>query len=411
MVKKKKRTLVVAMNTCYDFFKYIFLLQLISCHYCIQSNIINNSSTITTSVDTNIPFHATAINDGSWVCKQGFFKTKPQNPLLATCRRCSLVSIDDCPANSFFIECTPLHDAGCQICPTPTNNNNLLPHAWTYTPEKHDCVTMQCKNGFFNDSNSITCLPCPIGSYCLSGAQIQCGENLTTLSQEESSPLACAPTHRDAAWQIQITFYFSLQVSDSTYVFSYCPQIKDLVLEWLLFGKLIECSGSKKEDVSLDGEINCIIIIARRFTTDYIQWLYKEIVSRSMQLMAFTRQCIAINDKDKITGWDARIQSMEPETVYYFFPSNRNTTMQMINSSTSDVNSLVMMTVPPAEYPQITSKMSSLWGSFGHDIALFTLSITLFIFSLCVSIFFLLTGIILRYRRNITSTKRRVASV
>lgn len=332
-----------------------------------------------------LPFHATYINatTSTWRCNAGFFKTVPKDPLLATCKRCSsnILNATSCPADTAFIPCTPFQDAGCLPC------DPLLTDAWIYAADRHDCSTKECNNGFYNDTAS--CLPCSIGSYCVKGERRACGENLTTLSTQESSPLSCIPSNKDAAWQIQVTFYFlTLTLDSSRENLAFCPLKTALISGWLTYGKLVDCTAATQADdddiflTSFDGKMNCIVITTKKYADEYLQWLDQEIEERNTQLIEFTQGCIQRND---IASWTLHLSSNPPD----YFSSNISSSLNMLYSNKA-----------PMDVPQLASSLHVHWGNSGHDVVIFVTAITIMICGICVSICLLITGFVLRFRRR-----------
>jgi len=164
------------------FIKYIFIIQFLTASF-VKS--------------VELPFHANFANDSStvWECNRGYFRTSPTNPLLATCKKCLPLTEIECPSDFTFMNCTSTDDARCIPC-KPLQNI-----AWRYMPNKHDCSTLECNIGYYNDSES--CYSCPVGSYCANGNIFSCGDELTTFSTETFSPLGCVPTTITSAWQIE----------------------------------------------------------------------------------------------------------------------------------------------------------------------------------------------------------------
>jgi hypothetical protein len=327
------------------------------------------------------PFQATSLNESMWECNNGFYRTTPTKLWLATCKKCLSLNITDCSDDSYLLECSPYHDVECIPCPPLLNY-------LTYTPNKHDCNTTQCKDGYYQNTYSL-CIPCPSGSYCSGGQMFSCGKDLITLSEEETSQLGCVPTKSSAAWQIQITLYFSL-VDSGGKALNFCLNKKDIFTGWLHYGRLIDCNGQKTSLTDeYDGEMSCIILIAKEYTDDYIQWLDTEIQIQKSKMIKFIQMCIANRE---ISYWSTRTMSMEPETAYYF-RGNTTTTNTLINNTWSyDIGI-------PKEYPDITSTIRYYWGANGKDIANFVFAITLLSFSSCISIFLLIAGFILRCRK------------
>ena len=326
------------------------------------------------------PFHATFLNESAWECNSGFYRTIPAKSWLATCKKCLPLNSTDCSDNSYLLKCSPYNDAECMPCP-------LLFNFLTYTPNKHDCNTTQCKDGYYQDISSL-CVPCTSGSYCFGGQRFACGEDLITLSEQETSQFGCVPTKSSSAWQIQITFYFSL-MDTGWATLNFCLHKKEIFAGWLHYGRLIDCNGQKTSLTDeYDGEMSCIILIAKEYTDDYIQWLDTEIQLQKSQMIKFTQECIANRE---ISYWNTRIVPMEPETAYYYRGNTSNNTLN--NALSYDIGS-------PKEYPDITTTIRYYWGAKGQDIANFVFAITLLIFSTCISIFLLITGFIIRCRKK-----------
>jgi hypothetical protein len=326
-----------------------------------------------------LPFHATPLEDGSWECNSGFFRTFPSNPSLATCKRCSFFNQTVCPIDSRFENCTSLTDSVCQKCP-------ILPNHWVYIPDKHDCASKKCNYGFYFSNDTTQCLPCPMNSYCFDSTLYHCGENLTTLTSEQSSVFECIPANQNLAWQIQITFFFSLVNSDDVHS---CPKKRDILSSWLRYGRLIDCEEASQEE-GYNGGVNCILIIAKPYATEYMQWLNAEIINRKEQLISFMQKCIG--DR-AISHWDVRILAMEPLTIYY---SGGNSIMNNKNNISSDTFSIAS----PLDVPTIQSSIYSFWGAQGQDIAFFLLAVSILSFSTCISISLLVAGFIIRWRRR-----------
>lgn len=331
------------------------------------------------SESAELPFHATPRGNGSWECNTGFFRTTPINPLSATCKRCSFFNQTVCPSETAFSNCTSLADSVCKPCGT-------LPNAWVYIPDKHDCESKKCKNGFYASNDTTQCLSCPVGSYCFNSTQYLCGDNLTTLSVEESNVFECIPSEKKAAWQIQITFFFSLLDTVQNNDVQFCLRKKDLLSTWLRYGRLIDCEGVQGEDY--DGGVNCIIVIAKTYATEYMQWLNAEIINRQEQLIAFMQKCIG--DR-AISLWNVRILAMEPLSIYY---SGGGT------SFNNTISGEAFAVASPLDVPDIRSSIYNLWGGHGQDIAFFLIAVTILTFSTCISITLLITGFILKWRRG-----------
>jgi hypothetical protein len=336
----------------------------------------------TAAIGAELPFHAT-YNDSTWKCNQGFFRTTPSDSRLATCKRCSsnILNASHCPSDTAFIECTPLRDAECLPCgPLPSN-------AWVYAPDRHDCRTIECNEGYFNNTlaSPSVCSPCASGSYCSKGERKLCGDNLTTLSTEEASPLGCIPEKIEAAWQFQLIFYFSLTVSQESAI-AFCATPKDLISGWLNYGKLIDCTGSSSQTddnmAYYDGMIKCILITSQRYAEEHMNWLYTETERRKSQLIKFAQTCI---ERDDISSWTVYIAGSRPD----FFLTNVSNAVD--GKSSARV---------PIDAPEFTTRFHVYWGGDGHDIAAFVTAIAVLTSGLCASIGLLAVGIVLRFRRK-----------
>lgn len=330
-----------------------------------------------------LPFHATPLEDGAWECNSGFFRTVPSNPLLATCKRCSFFNQSMCPIDSSFVNCTSLTDSACQKCAT-------LPNHWVYIPDKHDCMSKRCKSGFYFSNDTTQCLSCPVNSYCFDSTQYHCGENLTTITLEQSSVFECIPSNQNLAWQIQITFFFSSVNSESVYTdVQLCSKKRDILTSWLRYGRLIDCEEASQEE-GYDGGVNCILLIAKPYATEYMQWLNAEIINRKEQLISFMQKCIS--DR-AISNWNVRILAMEPLSIYY---SGGNSNMNNKNNISSDT----FYIASPLDVPAIQTSIYNFWGAQGQDIAFFLLAFSILTFSTCISICLLVVGFILQWRRR-----------
>jgi hypothetical protein len=329
-----------------------------------------------------LPFHATLLANGSWKCNSGFFRTVPTNPSLATCKRCSFFNQSMCPPDTRFENCTTLQDSSCQNCA-------ILPNAWVYIPEKHDCMSKKCNSGFYANNDTSQCLSCPMGSYCFNNTLNHCGENLTTLTVEQSSAFECVPKNKNLAWQIQITFFFSLVNSESVHSdLQFCSKRKDILSSWIRYGRLIDCEGVLDE--GYDGGVNCILLIAKPYATEYMQWLNAELINRKEQLIGFMQKCIG----DRVISiWNVRILAMEPLSIYYTGGGDSNNNNNNISGDTFSVAS-------PLDVPDIHPSIYNFWGAQGQDIAFFLLAVGILTFSTCISISLLMVGFILQWRRG-----------
>jgi hypothetical protein len=326
----------------------------------------------------DIPYHATPINAlGEWECNVGYYKTLPKNLLYSTCRKCSEITWADCPDDTSFDPCTPIHDATCVKCPP-------LPDTQVYTPNTHDCLLKRCQNGFYNTSSSLDCTPCPLHSYCFDGGRSECGDRLITLAPQETSPLNCIPLQDTDTWQIQLTFFFSIQ-SYSNEIISFCMYKREMMSAWLKYGNLIECSGNTIKNGDYDGEINCVILTTKRYAIDYMQWLDNEIEINRDLIVGFIQYCI---EHDDISAFNIRILSNEPDSIYL----NKNNTVR--HSSMDD-----MVIAPPLESPEFNKIIGKKHWNNG-SVATFVFTVSLLSVSICFSISLLITGICLRIRKK-----------
>lgn len=346
--------------------KYIFIIQFLT-------------STFVETVE--LPFHANYLNGSTseWECNQGYFKTYPTNPMLSTCKKCSPFNETSCPSDTAFIKCTHLHDSKCSSCKPLIDND-----AWIYSPQTHDCSSVECNAGYFNDSGS--CSPCPIGSYCVRGLRSRCGNELTTFSIKTSSSLGCTPTVISAAWQIQIIFYFDTLSSINKIDFCSSPK-NDLIAVWLRYGRLVDCVGMQVGDEttfleSYTAQISCRILVSKQYTAEYMVWLTDEVEKHKPTIVAELQKCI--NSAD-ISSWEVQILTLSPDTFYY----------NLTSSSSQEVNEVLP---PPRDSPNFAVIGSGFFK--GQDIAIFVFSMSILTCSISLSICFIITGFILRFRRK-----------
>ena len=351
------------MFSLFSFFiKYVFIIQFLTASF-VKSN--------------ELPFHANFVNDSStvWECKQGYFRTSPTNPLLATCKKCLPLTKADCPSESTFMNCTSAHDAICKSCKPLQHNDNI---AWRYMPNKHDCSTLECNIGYYNDSES--CYSCPVGSYCVDGRNFSCGNELTTFSTETFSLLGCIPTSIASAWQIQFIFYFDILSSKDNIIF--CPSLENvLIMPWLRYGRLVDCTGTQDNLLleSYSTKISCRILISRQYTTEYMIWLTEEIEKQTPQIITTTEKCI--NGMD-ISSWDVQFLTLSPDSLYY----------NMTNTQGNEI------LPPPKNSPDFVLTNSRI--AKGNEIATFIFTISILTCSISLSICFIIVGLILRFRRK-----------
>ncbi len=358
-------------------------------------SITNTTTPLAIALD--IPFHAvvSSTNHTSWICKQGFYKTMPANPLLSTCKKCSSFGSSNCSQDSRPVECTPLRDAACEVCPA-------LPSGWIYTPNVHDCKTKQCDAGYFNKS-SIDCLPCPFGSYCQNGIATECGKGLITFTQATVSPLQCVAIEFDAVQQIQITLFFTIQY-DSSFLssFTFCPKREQVISSWMQYGRLLECStvqGANSDNLN-EFQINCVIFSSKAFFRQFIVWLYEAIEIQNDWMKDFIGKCISQEQGKIITSWYIRILDMPTDTMYAsLFNSNSSTVS--LGSSISIENSLLNnKTINPSSYAPRLYRIIPKWGKSGQDIATLVFVLCALGSAMCISIFLLISGAILRLRKG-----------
>jgi hypothetical protein len=331
---------------------------------------------------SELPYHAFKKNNETWECNSGFYKTSPKISFLSTCKRCSSINTTQCPNNALLVPCTLNNDAFCSQC-------DDLPTTRVYTPNTHDCLTIRCHDGFFNDSLSSECISCPMGSYCLNGEKKECGDRHVTLSVEEISPLSCIPLQKNDTWQIQLTFFFSLRyLSLSTETISFCPYKREMVSAWLKYGKIIECIGKIASTNEYDGEIKCVILTSRLYTIDYMQWLDNEFNTRLALIYQFLQFCLQRND---IYSLNIRLLSSASNMLY-----DTNTSSQNKSQITSDD----IVVHPPIHTPELSISNKKIWGSVGSDIGVYIFSVTILFCSICMSVIIISTGFILRIRKN-----------
>lgn len=326
------------------------------------------------------PFHARDHSNAvGWICNQGFFQTQPTNPKLSTCKRCSALNASQCTQDSTFSVCTPFGDAICKKCET------ALPTGWEYSPGFNDCRTKECTQGYYYSSVlNQTCLPCPTGSYCSGkGQRKECGQGHTTLSQKESNPLSCIPTTYDTLQEIQIHISFSVLAFMNQ---PFCTNKNSLVSKWLQYGRLIDCAV-KKGDSS--AHVVCFILISRRFTAEYLAWLYKEIQQHTSWMKSFLLICIQQSEA-AISAWNIRVSDSLP-----------GDSLAMYNNDSS-VHGGTHLAVRGnrSSLQQSLSKSGPLWGNHAQDVAIFSLASGILGSAMLLSSALLMVGIILRFRKR-----------
>jgi hypothetical protein len=350
-----------------------------------------------------LPLHATLLHNNnhnaSWVCNSGFFKTFPADLHLSTCKRCTPLNASQCSRDSFFVACGPERDAHCGQC-------NPLPQGWEYTPNIHDCQSRQCALGYFvttpdaSTPTSVACTPCPVGSFCDNHVSKEdCGEGLSTLREEESSPLSCIPMQPSLMQEIHVTLTFSIPSLSANHVF--CPRINDLLSTWLLFGRLVECTVTRHQASGAD--IDCIILIAERYIQEYLLWLYSMLEMQEGWMKSFLLSCVQKQDAS-MASWDIKVSDLparsNPLLYYYTLPNS--SAYYLVNNvskgSSSTVNlqqNRTGLVAPPHIFHHALH-----WGNHAHDVAHFILAAAILGCSTCLAIAIMISGIIIRNRKQ-----------
>jgi hypothetical protein len=230
---------------------------------------------------TRPPFHSIATASG-WVCKDGFFRTLPLDPALATCRRCNNLTEADCAQDTErFIPCSATANARCAPClGSPPINMAFTNH----------CASVRCTPGYYyyNQSN---CQPCPKGSVCDGEAASPCGPLLTTLAPGATSPLQCMPLP-DAPQEQQL-FLIDLLLSVQTEgLTGGCATLFQAVLTWLTYGALLDCQlGLANYSTGIAG-LQCVVLSSRQYAPLYIQWLGPRLQSQREWIQSFLQVCL-----------------------------------------------------------------------------------------------------------------------
>lgn len=348
---------------------------------------------------SELPLHATLLPNASWVCHIGFFKTFPANPHLSTCKRCSPLNASHCPRDTFFAACGPVLDAYCGQC-------DSLPQGWEYTPNIHDCQSKQCALGFFvttpdaSSPTSVACTPCPLGSFCDNHVSKEyCGEGLSTLRKEESTPLSCIPMQPSSMQEIHVTLTFSIPSLSVNHPF--CPRINDLLSTWLLFGRLMDCVVTQHQASGAD--INCIILIAKQYTQEYLVWLYSMLESREGWMKSFLLSCVQKQDAS-MAFWDIKLSDFparsNPLLYYYSIPNSSAYYLvnNVSNKNSSTVN--LQQNRSGLEGPPHIFHHALHWGNRAQDVAHFILAASILGCSTCLAIAIMISGIIIRIRKQ-----------
>lgn len=422
-------------NLFYVFFIYAILNMILATTVDPMGGSTNNNNNNNTA--WGVPFHAVPLNvlsssssnpsnHTTWICNQGFYKTAPPNPVLSTCKKCLIVSQENCSHSSKLRECTPLWDAACEECPA-------LPSYWIYTPNMHDCKTKQCNSGYFNhsspsNSNSSTtsktslsatpqaalgqkeidCWPCPFGSYCQNSIARECGTGLITFTQGSTNPLQCVPSTFESVQQVQITIFFTVQSDSNVLLFAFCPHKDKVVSTWLQYGRVIECSSSQgaNEDNVGEFQIDCILFSTQTFLQQFLVWLYNEVEIRGDWMKGFVRDCISQEQEKIITSWYIRILDMPTNPIYAsLFSGNSTFFTDNNNNSSSSSNEILNQKINQTDtlfntFAPRLFRIVAKWGTRGRDIVNFVLVLIFLSSAMCISIFFLITGIILRMRKG-----------
>ena len=226
------------------------------------------------------PLHSIPSLAGGWLCATGFFQTLPQDPALATCRRCSNLTEGDCLQDTErFLPCSPTANAMCVPCAAqPPSNAGFANH----------CTALRCTPGYYNQS---TCQPCPVGSFCDGEVVAPCGALLTTPSPGAASPLQCMPLP-DAQQQQQL-FVIDLLLSVQTEgLTGGCATLFQAVLTWLTYGALLDCQlGLANYSTGIAG-LQCIVLSSRQYAPLYIQWLGPSLQSQRGWIQSFLQACL-----------------------------------------------------------------------------------------------------------------------
>jgi hypothetical protein len=251
-----------------------------------------------------IPFHANATTAGGWQCNDGFFRTSPALPEMATCKRCST---PPCSPGNFLSRCTPTKDTICLPCPQPPPENARYIQG--------GCTQTACLDGYYyHHGQNAPCEPCPVGSFCAGGNITACDSDATTIGTGASAVLQCLPkdlSNGSIALVISIDFSFTQQQPMQA-ACAGAPLRR--IIEWIPYGRFGDCTLRFYDTFALAGAVQCGIFTSKSAGAGgvFVNWLLKQLrENQQLFLLDSLQRCLRttalVITSTSITSGDAAV--------------------------------------------------------------------------------------------------------
>ena len=334
-----------------------------------------------------VPYHAVIVSSSScpqWQCRDGYFRTAPPNPLLATCKPCT--QLRGCPSGYTGRACAPLNDTACVQCPSQPPPNARF---------RQGCGDIVCNDGFVIEQPLMACGLCPKASYCQNNTVYTCGENATTIAAGANTRLQCLPSDlaKDGVGMLAVVdFTLQTPIDDA----GQCD-----ALTWLQYGMLIGCRFQPRDvNVGLQWSLLCSVVTSHIASTAYAAWLAQQLQTKASFTAAALRACL---DTQKLSIMQQSVTGQSVKTMlntYSFF--RPSTVIAQIDG--------------PLDPPELRYEPIS-WGQQPQDAVAVVASMGIIGTSLPLALAMLVAGLCARRRRRmrmnavidkLTAHKRRV---
>ena len=164
----------------------------------------------------------------------------------------------------------------------------------------------------------------------------------------------------------------------SSSLLSTCPNLYQLVIDWLQYGTLVNCMMGTANYSNSVGGVQCLISSSVQYSDLYLLWLSKQVTLEKNSMQSFLRNCL-----------EQPALIITSVSVYPSMTDNNNN----INN-----NILIISNNNQTSYPQLVYETIP-WGHTQADVVAFFVSTIILSSSMLLSSCLLVAGLILYYSR------------